>query len=254
MNMNAGMLIPDWGGVELPGVRALVTTRVSLQGVSAPPYERFNMAEHVGDDPVAVKENRARLRMLLPAEPLWLNQTHGISVVDAAVSCNNGYGVEADASFTRQSGQVCAVMTADCLPLLLATSDGSCVAAVHAGWRGLLAGIIEATLDRLNEPPDRMHVWLGPAIGSSAFEVGDEVRALFMQQDRHAQHAFQPHGEGKWLCDLYLLARLRLTRRSITHVTGGDLCTYTDRDRFYSYRRDGLTGRMVSLIWREVCT
>ncbi len=257
MNVNAGILIPDWGGVTLPGVRSLVTTRTALQGVSASPYASFNVATHVGDDPVAVKENRARLRMMLPAEPLWLNQVHGVSVVDAAISCNeNGRGVEADASFTRQPNQVCAVMTADCLPVLLATSDGACVAAIHAGWRGLLAGIIEATLDKLGEPSERVHVWLGPAIGPSAFEVGDEVRTLFIQQDVHAQHAFQPQGRevDKWLCDLYLLARQRLMRRGITHITGGNLCTYTDRQRFYSYRRDGTTGRMVSLIWREVCT
>lgn len=282
MNMNAGILIPDWGGVVLPGVRAGVTTRVSFQKVNAPSqalqslqplqllqasglspdtsasaYASFNVAMHVGDDPAAVKENRARLRTMLPSEPLWLNQVHGTSVVDADLACNDdtrGYAVEADASFTRQPGQVCAVMTADCLPVLLATSDGSCVAAIHAGWRGVLAGIIEATLDRLNEPPERMHVWLGPAIGPSAFEVGDEVRTLFMEQDVHAHQAFQPQGggQGKWLCDLYLLARLRLARKGITQISGGDLCTYTDHLRFYSYRRDGATGRMVSLIWREV--
>lgn len=246
--MNTGLLLPDWGGMNISGVHARVTTRISLQGASLPPYDCFNVATHVGDDPAAVEKNRAQLRGFLPDEPLWLNQVHGVRVVDAAEA---SIGVEADASFTHEVGKVCAVMTADCLPLLMTTENGSCVAAVHAGWRGLLSGVIEATLDRMAEPPERVLVWMGPAIGPGAFEVGDDVCTQFIHSDPCAQSAFQPHGPDKWLCDLYLLARQRLALRGVARVTGGTQCTYKNRQHFFSYRRDGVTGRMVSLIWRE---
>ena len=249
--MNDGLLIPDWGGSEFapPGVRALVTTRDYPQGHSVAPYASFNLAGHVGDDPAAVAANRAQLRTLLPAEPLWLNQVHGVAVADVATASP---GISADASVAHAPGQVCAVLTADCLPLLLAARDGSVVAAAHAGWRGLADGVIEATVAAMRMPGSELSVWLGPAIGPAAFEVGDEVRAAFCRHDARAAAAFVAHGAGKWLCDLYALARQRLAALGVTQVSGGGLCTYGAAQRFYSYRRDGATGRMASLIWREV--
>jgi len=247
--MNDGLLIPDWGGSEFapPGVRALVTLRVHPQGHSVAPYASFNLAGHVGDDPAAVAANRAQLRALLPAEPLWLNQVHGVAVADVAKASP---GISADASVARAPGLVCAVLTADCLPLLLAARDGSVVAAAHAGWRGLADGVIEATVAAMRMPAGGLRAWLGPAIGPTAFEVGDEVRAAFCRHDARAAAAFDAHGAGKWLCDLYALARQRLAAVGVTQVSGGGLCTYSDAQRFYSYRRDGTTGRMASLIWR----
>ncbi len=246
--MSDGLLIPDWDGLLIPGVQAMVTTRESLHGVSTMPYAQFNVASHVGDDPAAVAANRAQLRALLPNEPLWLNQVHGVAVV-AVESATQG--VSADASVARTPGAVCAVMTADCLPLLLAAEDGSAVAAAHAGWRGLADGVIEATVAALELPGDRLVAWLGPAIGPDAFEVGDEVRAAFCRCDARAASAFHPQGSGKWLCDLYTLARQRLGALGVERVFGGKFCTHRDARRFYSYRRDGPTGRMVTLIWRE---
>lgn len=253
------LLTPDWGGQAAPpGVRALVTTRLSLQGCSAPPYDNFNLALHVGDDPLAVAANRASLRHLLPAEPLWLDQVHGTTVVcadDDTVASAAGVGPAADASYARERGRVCAVLTADCLPLLLAAGDGSVVAAVHAGWRGLADGVIEATVAAMDAPLEELRVWLGPAIGPTAFEVGDEVRDAFCRHDPQAGRAFQPRdlsaATGQWVCDLYLLARQRLAAVGVRQVSGGGLCTLSDAQRFYSYRRDGKTGRMASLIWRE---
>lgn len=249
--MSGGLLVPDWGGAAIPGVRALVTTRESLQGISVAPYARFNLGTHVGDDPAAVAVNRAQLRKLLPAEPLWLNQVHGVGVVDAGSA---SLGVNADASYARGAGRVCAVLTADCLPLLLAAADGSVVAAVHAGWRGLADGVVESTVVAMGLAGGDLLAWLGPAIGPGAFEVGDEVRAAFCRHDAASALAFVPHGaqrSGKWLCDLYGLARLRLAALGVSRISGGDLCTHGDASRFYSYRRDGVTGRMASLIWRE---
>lgn len=254
------LLIPDWGGEGCapPGVRALVTTRLSLRGCSAAPYDRCNLALHVGDDPLAVAANRDNLRRLLPQEPLWLNQVHGIAVACADECGQTGAAPQADASIARESARVCAVLTADCLPLLLAARDGSVVAAAHAGWRGLAAGVIEATVAAMAVPAAEVRVWLGPAIGPQAFEVGSEVRAVFCRHDPQAAQAFraaesaaQPGQAAKWLCDLYLLARQRLAALGIRQVSGGDLCTLSDERRFYSYRRDGRTGRMASLIWRE---
>ena len=248
--MNDGLLIPDWGGERAPpGVRALVTTRTSLQGRSVAPYACCNLAGHVGDDPAAVAANRAQLRALLPAEPLWLNQVHGVVVASAETDAP---GVDADASVARSPGRVCAVLTADCLPLLLAARDGAVVAAAHAGWRGLADGVIEASVAAMGRPGGELCAWLGPAIGPAAFEVGDEVRAAFCRHDARAAAAFVAHGAGKWLCDLYALARQRLAALGVTQVSGGGLCTCGDAQRFYSYRRDGTTGRMASLIWREV--
>ncbi len=246
--MSGGLLIPDWGGAAPPGVRALVTLRDGLPGSSLGPYASFNLATHVGDDAMAVAANRAQLRRLLPGEPLWLDQVHGTRVV-AAESASAG--VAADASHASAPGLVCAVMTADCLPLLFCAEDGSVVAAAHAGWRGLADGVIEATVAAMALPPGRLLAWLGPAIGPTAFEVGDDVRATFCLHAAGAAQAFVAQGNGKWLCDLYALARQRLAALGVTRVSGGGWCTFSDPRRFYSYRRDGTTGRMAALIWRE---
>ncbi len=227
-------------------VRTLVTTRDG--GVSLAPYASLNLGQHVGDDPAAVAENRARLRACLPAEPFWLNQVHGIGVQEACADAPD-VPPDADAGFTRQPGVVCAVMTADCLPVLLTDRSGSVVAAAHAGWRGLCNGIIEATIARMAVPANDILAWLGPAIGPDAFEVGPEVRTAFMAHDPTAASAFAAIPDGKYLADIYLLARQRLNACGVTDVHGGDACTVTERERYFSYRRDGRTGRMASLIW-----
>ncbi len=227
-------------------VRTLVTTRDG--GVSLAPYASLNLGQHVGDDPAAVAENRARLRACLPAEPFWLNQVHGIGVQEACADAPD-VPPDADAGFTRQPGVVCAVMTADCLPVLLTDRSGSVLAAAHAGWRGLCNGIIEATIARMAVPANDILAWLGPAIGPDAFEVGPEVRAAFMAHDPTAASAFAAIPDGKYLADIYLLARQRLNACGVTDVHGGDACTVTERERYFSYRRDGRTGRMASLIW-----
>lgn len=241
--MKPELIVPDW---PVPAnVRMLVTTRAG--GVSTGPYASLNLGDHVGDAPAAVAENRRRLRALLPAEPVWLRQVHGIRCIDAALA---RAAEEADASCTRARGTVCAVLTADCLPVLLCDTAGSVVAAAHAGWRGLAGGVIEATAGAMNVPGEELLAWLGPAIGPANFEVGDEVRASFMAHDPEATRAFTPLTGGKWLCDIYQLARQRLAALGIHRVASADFCTVRDADRFFSYRRDGVTGRMASLIWR----
>jgi len=252
--MSDDWLIPDWDAPA--AVRALVTTRAG--GGSAAPFAALNLATYVGDAPESVADNRRRLRLVpaigsrvlgilpLPAEPLWLEQVHGTRVVDSA---QYRAGDQADACIARTPGRVCAVLSADCLPLLLCADDASAVAAAHAGWRGLSAGIIEACVAAMAIPPARLLAWLGPAIGPRAYEVGDEVRAAFCQQVAGAQRAFVPYGPGKWLCDLYLLARQRLSALGVERVSGGGHCTFSNPQRFYSYRRDGVTGRMASCIW-----
>lgn len=238
-----GWIMPDWPAPS--SVRAVSTTRHG--GVSAAPFASFNLGDHVGDDPAAVAENRTRLMqaLSLPAAPAWLRQVHGTRVVDAAQG-----GCEADAARTGRAGVVCAVLTADCLPLLLCNSAGTQVAAVHAGWRGLAAGVIEAALDGMGEGKEIM-AWLGPAIGPAAFEVGDEVQAAFMTQDASTQAAFQPLPAGRWLADIYQLARRRLAAGGVTRIYGGHWCTYSETERFYSYRRDGICGRMATMIWLD---
>lgn len=237
-------IVPDWPAPA--NVRALSTTRTG--GVSAGPYASLNLGDHVGDDPAAVAENRARIRRHLPAEPLWLKQVHLANVADA----DRASGVpEADASVARSKGKVCAVLTADCLPLLLCDRAGTVVAAAHAGWRGLAGGVIEATVKSMAVSPNAVLAWLGPAIGPSAFEVGGEVREAFLAFDPAAEAAFVAKGGGKWLADIFLLARQRLAKLGVNSVHGGGQCTFTDSQRFYSYRRDGATGRMASLAWLE---
>lgn len=228
-------------------MHALSTTRQG--GVSQPPYASFNLGAHVGDDPAAVAANRALLRQQLPAEPAWLNQVHGIHVVDAASVA--GTPVDADASFSRTPGVVCAVMTADCLPVLFTDRAGSVVAAAHAGWRGLLAGVLEATLAAMACPAHEVLAWCGPAISRDAFEVGSEVRAAFVAHNPAAAAAFSPLPDGKWLADLPGLARQRLLAAGVpdNQCVDSELCTVIEREQFFSYRRDGCTGRMASLIW-----
>ncbi|MFH1494226.1 MAG: peptidoglycan editing factor PgeF [Pseudomonadota bacterium] len=245
-------LIPDWPAPD--HVQARVTTRRG--GVSAAPYASLNLGDHVGDDPAAVAANRAELRAYLPAEPLWLKQIHGCGIATA----DQVAGIpEADGSISRQAGRICAVLTADCLPVLFCDRAGMVVAAAHAGWRGLADGVLEAAVAAMVVEPGEILAWLGPAIGPQAFEVGEEVRQAFMAQDPAAASAFVPSPQtphsparpGKWLADIYSLARQRLARAGVKQVFGGDFCTYTDAERFYSYRRDGATGRMASLLWLD---
>jgi YfiH family protein len=217
-------------------------------GVSVGSYSGLNLGSHVGDDDVHVAANRRLLCEHLPAEPVWLNQVHGIDVVDAA---NAGMLATADASCTRAAGQVCVVLTADCLPVLFCSEDGTVVAAAHAGWRGLAGGVLERTLEAMRVPGNRVLAWLGPAIGPAAFEVGEDVRDVFVEGDRQAALAFSPQGQGKYLADIYRLARMRLNSCGIEGVFGGDFCTVADPARFYSYRRDRITGRQASLIWLD---
>lgn len=256
-------MMPDWLRPDWPApanVRACMTTRAG--GVSRPPWDSLNPAGHVGDDPAAVAANRTVLRRHLPAEPMWLNQVHGCGVLEcpphSLLPASGGDRGEADAGIARRPGQVCAVLTADCLPVLFCDRAGTVVAAAHAGWRGLAAGVLETTVARMAVPPGEVLVWLGAAIGPDAFEVGDEVREAFVSRHPLAAVAFRPALPGtldeaprKWLADLYTLARIRLAVAGVGEVYGGGLCTYTDRARFYSYRRDGVTGRMASLVWLD---
>lgn len=265
MTTDAGSswLVPDWPAPDR--VRALSTTRAG--GVSHAPYGLadgraggLNLGTHVGDDPAAVATNRARLADRLPAMPRWLEQVHGCAVatVDHAPGVDEA-APQADASLAVAPGKVCAVMTADCLPVLLCDRAGTVVGAAHAGWRGLCHGVIEATLARMQALAGGKSgwlAWLGPAIGPDAFEVGAEVREAFLQHAAPGEHAaveaaFRAGAPGKYLADIYALARTRLARAGCTDVFGGDVCTVTDAERFYSYRRDGVTGRMASLIWLE---
>lgn len=241
-------IVPDWPAP--PGVRALFTTRNG--GVSRGPYASLNLGDHVGDDPQAVAANRSLLCQVVAggASPVWLEQVHGTRVIDAAAHVASRIPPQADASFSRQSGVCCAVMTADCLPVLFCDDSGSVVGAAHAGWRGLLAGVLEQTIAAMGAPPATLLAYLGPAIGPQAFEVGDEVRGAFAAADAATAAAFAPLPAGKWLADIYRLARLRLAAQGVDRVFGGALCTASDARRFFSYRRDGLTGRMASLIWR----
>ena len=237
---NQNWITPDWPAP--PNVRALITTRSG--GVSRGPYASMNPADHVGDEPHAVMANRALLRAQLPGEPFWLKQIHSDIVAEAGIG-----PVDADACVTRAAKQVCAVLTADCLPVLFCAADGSVVGAAHAGWRGLCAGVLERTVAAMGVPGQHILAYLGPAIGPRAFEVGAEVREAFMAHSASAAAAFAPQVNGKYLADLYLLARQRLAKVGVTQVYGGGECTYTDAERFFSYRRDGATGRMATLAW-----
>lgn len=230
-------LIPDWPAPA--HISAYTTLR----------NQHFNLADHVGDVREKVAANRALLtqELALPNEPIWLTQTHSTLAVPATVSNRQ---TPADASFTTMPKQVCVIMTADCLPILLCHRTGSHVAAIHAGWRGLAGGIIENTLDQMELPASEILAWLGPAIGPQHYEVGNDVRDAFLSTHPTATSAFLPSPAGRWLADLYSLARLRLNQYGVTQIYGGHFCTYSDPERFFSYRRDGqTTGRMATLIW-----
>ncbi|ACY85663.1 polyphenol oxidase [Edwardsiella piscicida] len=239
-------IVPRWSAPSR--VFAYGTTRDG--GVSLPPYDALNLGAHVGDEPARVAANRARLcqALALPTPPVWLDQVHGTRVLTLAAG-NTDDDVRADAAYTRTPGQVCAVMTADCLPVLFTCDEGNEVAAAHAGWRGLCNGVLEQTLRCFNAAPGAVMAWLGPAIGPEAFEVGAEVRAQFMQHDRASASAFRPTAGDKYLADIYALARQRLQAAGVTRISGGEFCTLSDASRFFSYRRAAQTGRMASLIW-----
>jgi hypothetical protein len=235
-------IVPDWPAS--PRVRALVTTRTG--GVSRGSFASFNLGTRVGDDPAAVEHNRAILRRHLPGDPVWLQQVHGIDVVDAESA---GAVPRADGAVARTRHGVCAVLTADCVPVLLAHRSGAAVGIAHAGWRGLAGGVIEATLARMAVAPEEVIAWLGPAIGPRAYEVGPDVYDAFVTRDPGASAAFAPHGDGKFSADLHALARRRLAAAGVSGAYAGGQCTYTDAGRFYSYRRERTTGRFASLIW-----
>lgn len=238
------LIIPDWPAPA--NVKAIQTTRIG--GYSKAPYESLNLGGHVGDDAMLVEANRQLLNPLLPSEPVWLNQVHGVTVVNVSTA---NCSPDADASYADKPGSVCAVMTADCLPVLLCDQNGVEVAAIHAGWKGLLDGVIEAGIARMSSPPESLLAWLGPAIGPQAFEVGDDVRDAFIATDAKAEAAFVAKGQGKWLGDLFELGKQRLANKGVTRVYGGGLCTYTDSVRFFSFRRDNVTGRMATMIWLQ---
>ena len=237
---------PDWPAP--PGVRVLSTLRSG--GVSEGRYLSLNLGDHVRDDASRVAENRRRLRAAagLPAEPFWLKQVHGIEVANLDLPIQPQ---SADAAVTRQAGRVCAILTADCLPIVLATQAGGAVAAVHAGWRGLAAGVIESAVNSMGLRGEQVQAWLGPAIGPAHFEVGEEVRDAFLAAGTEAESAFRANPRGRFMADLGALARRRLERLGISRIYGGGQCTYADSQRFFSHRRDGLTGRQVTLIWLE---
>jgi polyphenol oxidase len=244
MNATEHCLIPDW---PAPGnIHAATTLRSG--GVSTGLYASMNPALHVGDQKDLVLQNRQMLKELLhlPSEPVWLNQIHSNFVIDAAKTESLPEG---DASYSSKPGIVCTVMTADCLPLLVCDSSGTYIAAIHAGWRGLLTGIITNTIKNL--PKSDLMVWLGPAIGRQSFEIGSEVRDVFMDKSQEFATAFTQAGNEKWLADIYLLARIELIQLGIENIFGGNFCTVTDQTRFFSYRRDQDTGRMATLIWRD---
>ena len=294
------IITPEWPAP--PGVRAAFTLRTG--GASVAPYDSLNLGARIGDSPAAVAENRRRVRqkLRLPAEPVWLEQVHGVEVVEVgdagprgrsgaeAAPAKGGGGVAGgggadavrvtgraggaagvaasvvgvagrgdpldrpptgDASVARGPGQVCAIRVADCMPVLFAARDGSVVGAAHAGWRGLAGGVLEATIGRLRVPATELIAWMGPAIGPEHFEVGEDVRAAFAATDAGAAAAFVANTRGRWQCDLYALARRRLTSLGVSGIYGGGWCTFAEAGRFFSYRRDGQCGRMAALIWIE---
>ena len=242
-------IIPDWPAPRR--VRAASSTRTG--GWSRGPWRAFNLGAHVGDDAEAVRRNRIRLRhcLGLPEEPRWLVQRHGSRVVEAGAA-GRGTGTAADGIVARGPGLVCAVLTADCLPLLLCDRGATVVAALHAGWRGIVAGIVETGVEATGCSPGRLMAWLGPAIGPDRYEVGADVRDAVLAGDPEAAAAFRPTGaRGKWWANLDRLVRCRLARCGVDSVHGGGVCTASDPGRFFSYRRDGPTGRMATLVWLD---
>ncbi|MEK6749910.1 MAG: peptidoglycan editing factor PgeF [Pseudomonadota bacterium] len=246
MRPSDSWIVPDWPAPT--HVRAVSTTRIG--GVSAAPFDSFNCGDHVGDAAENVRENRRFLatKLGLKNEPLWLRQVHGVHVANH-VTPNDI--CEADAAISTQAHQPCVVMTADCLPVLLCDRAGSAVGVAHAGWRGLLNGVIETTVDAMQRPAQQLLAWLGPAIGPAHFEVGDDVYNAFAQARPESMHAFRAGRAGHWYADIFELARYALLRRGIVAVYGGGICTYSEKTRFFSFRRDGRTGRMATVIWME---
>jgi len=242
--MTESFLFPDWPAPDT--IKALSTTRQG--GFSLPPYNCFNLGTHVGDEPNTVIKNRDYLvnTAHLPEPPRWLNQIHGTRVINSNKWQLN---IDADAIVSQQNNHICTIMTADCLPLLLCNKQGDTVAAIHAGWRGLAAGIIEKTIVEFSCAPQDILVWLGPAIGPNQFEVGTDVYQTFTQYSTKAMQAFQQTDATHYLANIYLLARQRLTALGVSAIFGGDLCTTSDKQHFFSYRRDDITGRMASMIW-----
>lgn len=238
-------LIPEWPAP--PSVRAFFTTRNG--GISRGAYASLNLGTHVADDSQAVAANRERVGQRLPAEPCWLEQVHGTAVVRADAPATR----TADAAVTEAAGAVCVVMVADCLPVLLCARDGSVVGAAHAGWRGLVGGVLEAAIHAMNRSPSELLAWLGPAIGPQAFEVGPDVREAFLKVDPANAVAFVAGAGDRWMADLFALARRRLVAAGLAPaaIFGGGVCTVSDPERFFSYRRDGRTGRMGAFIWRD---
>lgn len=277
--MNAA-LRADWPAP--PGISAFTTLRHGA-GVSQPPFDHFNLGARCGDDPLAVAENRAELveRFALPSTPCWLQQVHGVDVIrlSAPPPAKAGGGWEgvasesresnstppqpspafagegaepvADASITSTPGTVLAILTADCLPVVFAADDGSAVGAAHAGWRGLVGGVLENTVAAMDVAPERLIAWMGPAAGPQAYEIGQEVFDAFVSRDARAASAFAATRPGHWKVDLYALARQRLADAGVSRIFGGDLCTISDSQRFYSHRRDARTGRMATLVWMQ---
>jgi YfiH family protein len=240
-------IVPDWPAPA--SVRAVCTTRRG--GVSLPPYDSLNLGDHVGDDAAAVSRNRAVLKEAIGARPVFLQQVHGSDVV--RIDANTPDGTRADGCIARQAGVACTIMVADCLPVLFTNRQGTAVAAAHAGWRGLAGGVLEATVRAVGSAPADTLAWLGPCIGPTAFEVGDEVRQAFVDREAQAAAMFQPHSAGKWLADLQGLARLRLSALGITQVSGNDgsaaWCSVNDASRFFSHRRDRVSGRFAACAW-----
>lgn len=239
---------PTW---SVPNhIHALTTTRKG--GVSQSPFDSLNLGDHVNDVPKAVAQNRQLLKQALnlPNPPIYLTQTHSTKVLQ--LPCQTAQNLEADAVYTDQPNQVCLVMTADCLPALFCSADGTEIAAAHAGWRGLCDGVLEETVAKFRCRAEQIQVWLGPAIGPTAFQVGQEVIEQFCAVDPQANQAFiaDPNASGKFLGNLYQIARQRLNALGIDKISGGDYCTYSDSERFFSFRRENMTGRMATLIWR----
>jgi len=247
MPKNCNWIIPDWPAPS--NVKALTTVRQG--GLSGGPYEGLNLADHVGDVKETVSENRELLKTAanLPSDPFWLKQVHGTTVITLDDYTVPYPVLEADGACAFSEEKICSVLTADCLPLLFCDRQGTRVSAVHAGWRGLAAGVIEATVLKLNTAPSNLMVWLGPAIGPQFFEVREDVLAVF--KDEQSPETFVPTETGTWLCNICALAKIRLQRLGITAIFGGTFCTYQGSQQFYSFRRSGVTGRMASLIWLE---
>ena len=245
--MGPAWLEPEWPAP--PGVRVVSTFRTG--GSSAAPYASLNLGAHVGDVAADVAQNRARLAAAasMPSEPVWLDQVHGINVAD--LDALQAGLTATDAAFTRRRGRVCAILTADCLPIVLAADSGEVVGAAHAGWRGLAGGVIEAAVQALGVRPESLLAWMGPAIGPQHFEVGAEVREALLVGDSEAGAAFVPNARGRFMADLFALARRRLAAAGVRRIYGGAECTYADGHRYFSHRRDGLTGRQCTCIWLQ---